>query len=125
VLRGIPGTGKSLTAKCVGSMWGMPLLRLDVGKIFSGLVGSSEENIRKVIKTAEAIAPAILWLDELEKGFSGTGSSNFSDGGTTSRVFGTFITWLQEKSSPVFVIATPKNVHQLPPQLLPNRPLDP
>jgi SpoVK/Ycf46/Vps4 family AAA+-type ATPase len=99
-------------------MWQMPLLRLDVGKIFSGLVGSSEENIRKVIKTAEAIAPAVLWLDELEKGFSGTGSSNFSDGGTTSRVFGSFITWLQEKSSPVFVIATANNVHQLPPELL-------
>ncbi|HKA87190.1 MAG TPA: AAA family ATPase [Haliangiales bacterium] len=118
LLIGIPGTGKSLTAKCVGSMWGMPLLRLDVGKIFSGLVGSSEENIRKVIKTAEAIAPAVLWLDELEKGFSGTGSSNFSDGGTTSRVFGSFVTWLQEKTSPVFVIATANNVHQLPPELL-------
>jgi SpoVK/Ycf46/Vps4 family AAA+-type ATPase len=118
LLIGIPGTGKSLTAKCVGSMWQMPLLRLDVGKIFSGLVGSSEENIRKVIKTAEAIAPAVLWLDELEKGFSGTGSSNFSDGGTTSRVFGSFITWLQEKTSPVFVIATANNVHQLPPELL-------
>jgi SpoVK/Ycf46/Vps4 family AAA+-type ATPase len=118
LLIGIPGTGKSLTAKCVGSMWQMPLLRLDVGKIFAGLVGSSEENIRKVIKTAEAIAPAILWLDELEKGFSGTGSSNMSDGGTTSRVFGTFITWLQEKTSPVFVIATANNVHQLPPELL-------
>jgi SpoVK/Ycf46/Vps4 family AAA+-type ATPase len=118
LLIGIPGTGKSLTAKAVGSMWQMPLLRLDVGKIFAGLVGSSEENIRKVIKTAEAIAPAILWLDELEKGFSGTGSSNMSDGGTTSRVFGTFITWLQEKTSPVFVIATANNVHQLPPELL-------
>src|SRR6187455_2298841 len=118
LLIGVPGTGKSLTAKAVGALWQMPLLRLDVGKIFAGLVGSSEENIRKVIKTAEAIAPAILWLDELEKGFSGTGSSNMSDGGTTSRVFGTFITWLQEKTSPVFVIATANNVHQLPPELL-------
>src|SRR5215470_15010420 len=88
LLIGIPGTGKSLTAKCVGSMWQMPLLRLDVGKIFAGLVGSSEENIRSVIKTAEAIAPAILWIDELEKGFSGTQSSGQTDGGTTSRVFG-------------------------------------
>jgi SpoVK/Ycf46/Vps4 family AAA+-type ATPase len=93
-------------------------LRLDVGKIFAGLVGSSEENIRTVIKTAEAVAPAILWIDELEKGFSGTGSSGQTDGGTTSRVFGSFITWLQEKSSPVFVIATANNVHQLPPELL-------
>ena len=82
------------------------------------LVGSSEENIRNVIKTAEAIAPAILWIDELEKGFSGTGSSGMTDGGTTSRVFGSFITWLQEKTSPVFVIATANNVQQLPPELL-------
>ena len=118
LLIGVPGCGKSLTAKAVGAAWQMPLLRLDVGKIFGGLVGSSEENIRKVIKTAEAIAPAVLWLDEMEKGFSGTGSSNMSDGGTTSRVFGTFVTWLQEKTAPVFVIATANNVHQLPPELL-------
>lgn len=118
LLIGVPGTGKSLTAKAVGALWQMPLLRLDVGKIFAGLVGSSEENIRTVIKTAEAIAPAILWIDELEKGFSGTGSSGQTDGGTTSRVFGSFITWLQEKTTPVFVIATANNVHQLPPELL-------
>jgi SpoVK/Ycf46/Vps4 family AAA+-type ATPase len=118
LLIGVPGTGKSLTAKAVGALWQMPLLRLDVGKIFAGLVGSSEENIRMVIKTAEAIAPAILWIDELEKGFSGTQSSGQTDGGTTSRVFGTFITWLQEKTTPVFVIATANNVHQLPPELL-------
>jgi len=115
---GVPGTGKSLTAKAVGALWKMPLLRLDVGKIFGGLVGSSEENIRTVIKTAEAIAPAILWIDELEKGFSGTQSSGSTDGGTTSRVFATFITWLQEKTSPVFVIATANNVSALPPELL-------
>jgi SpoVK/Ycf46/Vps4 family AAA+-type ATPase len=115
---GVPGTGKSLTAKAVGALWQMPLLRLDVGKIFGGLVGSSEENIRTVIKTSEAIAPAILWIDELEKGFSGTGSSGQTDGGTTSRVFASFITWLQEKTSPVFVIATANNVSQLPPELL-------
>jgi SpoVK/Ycf46/Vps4 family AAA+-type ATPase len=118
LLIGVPGTGKSLTAKAVGALWGMPLLRLDVGKVFAGLVGSSEENIRTVIKTAEAVAPAILWIDELEKGFSGTGSSGQTDGGTTSRVFGSFITWLQEKTTPVFVIATANNVHQLPPELL-------
>ncbi len=118
LLIGVPGCGKSLTAKAVGAAWQMPLLRLDVGKIFGGLVGASEENIRKAIKTAEAIAPAVLWLDEMEKGFSGTGSSNMSDGGTTSRVFGTFITWLQEKTSPVFVIATANDVRALPPELL-------
>ncbi|MBP6632579.1 MAG: AAA family ATPase [Kofleriaceae bacterium] len=118
LLIGVPGTGKSLTAKAVGALWQMPLLRLDVGKIFGGLVGSSEENMRNVIKTAEAIAPAILWIDELEKGFSGTASSGQTDGGTTSRVFGSFITWLQEKTTPVFVIATANNVSALPPELL-------
>jgi len=114
----VPGTGKSLTAKAVGTLWQMPLLRLDVGKVFAGLVGSSEENIRTVIRTSEAIAPAILWIDEIEKGFSGSGSSGQTDGGTTSRVFGSFITWLQEKRSPVFVIATANDVSALPPELL-------
>ena len=118
LLIGVPGTGKSLTAKAVGALWEMPLLRLDVGKIFAGLVGSSEENIRNVTQTAEAIAPSILWIDEIEKGFSGTGSSGQTDGGTTSRVFGSFITWMQEKQKPVFVIATANNVTQLPPELL-------
>jgi SpoVK/Ycf46/Vps4 family AAA+-type ATPase len=116
LLIGIPGCGKSLTAKAVGALWQMPLLRLDVGKVFSGLVGSSEENIRKVIQTAEAVAPAVLWLDELEKGFSGVQSSGQSDAGTTARVFGSFITWLQEKTSPVFVIATANDVSMLPPE---------
>ncbi len=118
LLLGVPGCGKSLTAKAVGAAWQMPLLRLDVGKIFGGLVGASEENMRKALKTAEAVAPSILWLDEIEKGLSGTGSSNMSDGGTTSRVFGTFVTWMQEKTSPVFVIATANDVRSLPPELL-------
>ena len=115
---GVPGCGKSLTAKAVSAKWQMPLLRLDVGKVFSSLVGSSEENIRKCIRTAEAVAPSILWLDELEKGFSGTQSSGQSDAGTTARVFASFITWLQEKESSVFVIATANDVTQLPPELL-------
>jgi SpoVK/Ycf46/Vps4 family AAA+-type ATPase len=89
-----------------------------MGSIFSGLVGSSEENIRRAIKTAESIAPAVLWVDEIEKAFSGTQSSGASDGGTTSRVFATFLTWLQEKSKPVFVIATANNITQLPAELL-------
>jgi SpoVK/Ycf46/Vps4 family AAA+-type ATPase len=118
LLIGVPGCGKSLTAKAVGALWKMPLLRLDVGKVFSSLVGSSEENFRKAIMTAEAVAPSILWLDELEKGFSGTKSSGQSDAGTTARVFATFITWLQEKTSPVFVIATANDVSMLPPELL-------
>ncbi|MCA9517533.1 MAG: AAA family ATPase [Myxococcales bacterium] len=118
LLIGVPGCGKSLTAKAIGAMWHMPLLRLDVGKVFGSLVGSSEENMRKAIKTAEAVAPSILWLDELEKGFSGSSSSGQTDGGTTARVFGTFITWLQEKQSSVFVIATANDVKSLPPELL-------
>jgi len=115
---GIPGGGKSLTAKAVGAAWRLPLLRLDVGKVFAGIVGSSEENMRRAIQMAEAVAPSILWVDELEKGFSGTGSSNSSDGGTAARVFGSFITWLQEKTSPVFVIATANNVDELPPEMM-------
>ena len=94
LLLGVQGCGKSLSAKAIGSLWRLPLLRLDVGRIFAGIVGSSEENMRKAIRVAESVAPCILWLDELEKGFSGTQSSGMSDGGTTSRVFGTFLTWM-------------------------------
>ena len=115
---GIPGTGKSLTAKATARVFGVPLLKLDAGKIFAGLVGQSESNLRSVIQTAEAIAPCCLWIDEIEKGFSGTKSSNSTDGGTSSRVFGSFISWLQEKRSPVFVVATANDVSQLPPELL-------
>jgi len=118
LLIGVPGCGKSLTSKAVSSLWKLPLLRLDMGRVFEGLVGSSEENARQAIRLAEAIAPSILWIDELEKGFSGTQSSNFSDAGTTARVFGTFVTWLQEKTSPVFVISTANNISALPPELL-------
>ncbi len=118
LMLGIPGCGKSLMAKAVAELWKLPLIRLDVGKVFGSLVGSSEEGMRKAIKTAESVAPCILWLDELEKGLAGTQSSGASDGGTTARVFGTFITWLQEKRSPVFVIGTANNVKQLPPELL-------
>jgi SpoVK/Ycf46/Vps4 family AAA+-type ATPase len=118
LLLGIPGCGKSLTAKAISSMWQLPLLKLDVGKVFSSLVGSSEENVRRAIQTAESIAPSILWLDEMEKGFSGLSSSGQTDGGTTARVFGTFLTWLQEKKTPVFVVATCNNVRELPPELL-------
>jgi SpoVK/Ycf46/Vps4 family AAA+-type ATPase len=118
MLIGIPGTGKSLTAQAVASLWKLPLLRFDVGKVFGGVVGESERNIRQAIKTAESVSPSILWIDEIEKGFAGVQSSNLTDAGTTSRVFGTFITWLQEKKKPVFVIATANNVNQLPPELM-------
>jgi SpoVK/Ycf46/Vps4 family AAA+-type ATPase len=118
LLLGVQGCGKSLCCKAVASLWKLPLLRLDVGKIFSGIVGSSEENVRRAIAIAESVAPAILWIDELEKGFAGTQSSPFSDAGTTSRVFASFVTWLQEKTAPVFVVATANDISQLPPELM-------
>jgi SpoVK/Ycf46/Vps4 family AAA+-type ATPase len=117
LLLGAPGCGKSLTAKVIGNVWNMPILRLDFGSIFSGLVGSSEENMRQALKTAESVAPVVLWIDEIEKGLSGS-SSGQSDSGTSTRVFGTFLTWMQEKKSQVFVIATANQIHQLPPELL-------
>lgn len=116
LITGVPGCGKSLTAKAMSAMWQLPLLRLDLGKIFSGLVGSSEENLRKALATAEAVAPSILWIDEIEKGLSGVNSGG--DSGVSSRIFGAFLTWMQEKESPVFVIATANNIHKLPPELL-------
>lgn len=116
LITGVPGCGKSLIVKAISAMWQLPLLRLDIGKIFSGVVGSSEENMRQAIKTAEAIAPSILWIDEIEKGFSSIGSSG--DSGTSTRVFGTFLTWMQEKTKPVFVAATANNIQGLPPELL-------
>ena len=115
---GIPGTGKSLTAKATASVFNRPLLKLDAGQLFGSLVGSSEANTRSVIATAEAIAPCVLWVDELEKGFSGAKSSGVSDGGTASRVLGTFLSWLQDRAAPVFVVATANDVTQLPAELL-------
>lgn len=116
LITGVPGCGKSLTAKAMSAIWGLPLLKLDMGKIFGGIVGSSEENMRKAIATAEAVAPSILWVDEIEKGFSGLKSNG--DSGTSARVFGTFLTWMQEKTAPVFVIATANDISSLPPELL-------
>jgi SpoVK/Ycf46/Vps4 family AAA+-type ATPase len=92
----------------------MPLLRLDMGALFGGFVGQSEENMRRALKTAESVAPCVLWLDEIEKGLAGTKSSDMSDAGTTARVFSTFLTWLQEKSKPVFVAATANNIQSFP-----------
>lgn len=119
LITGVPGCGKSLTAKAMSAAWQLPLLKLDFGKIFSGIVGSSEENMRKAIKTAEAVAPSILWVDEIEKSLSGVNSSGGGgDSGTSSRIFGTFLTWMQEKTAPVFVIATANNISGLPAELL-------
>jgi SpoVK/Ycf46/Vps4 family AAA+-type ATPase len=117
LLLGAPGCGKSLTAKAVASAWRLPLLRLDLGRIFSGLLGSSEDNMRKAIKVAEGVAPAVLWIDEIEKGLAGNASGQ-SDGGTASRVFGTLLTWMQENTAQVFVVATANRIEILPPELL-------
>lgn len=118
LLLGVQGCGKSLCAKAVSNLWQLPLLRFDVGRMFGSYVGSSEENIRRAIAVAESIAPAILWVDEIDKAFAGAQSSGASDGGTTARVFGTFLTWLSEKKAPVFVVATANDISQLPPELL-------
>ncbi len=118
LLVGIPGCGKSLAAKALSNMWKKPLLKLDLGKLFGSLVGDTEANTRKALKIAEAMAPAILWIDEIEKGLSGVGSSGKTDSGVTSRMFGTILTWLQEKETPVYVIATANNISSLPPEFL-------
>lgn len=118
LLLGVQGCGKSLCAKAVASLWQLPLLRFDMGRMFGSLVGSSEENIRRAIAVAESVAPAILWVDEIDKAFAGAQASGATDGGTTARVFGTFLTWLSEKTAPVFVVATANEISQLPPELL-------
>jgi SpoVK/Ycf46/Vps4 family AAA+-type ATPase len=117
LITGVPGCGKSLTAKCVSAQWGLPLLRLDIGRIFHGLIGSSEQNMRAALRSAEAVAPTVLWIDEIEKGFAGTGGEA-NDTGVGARVFGTFLTWMQEKEKPVFVIATSNSIDRLPPEFL-------
>src|SRR5881394_1825728 len=118
LMLGVQGCGKSLCAKAVSSLWQLPLLRFDMGRMFGSLVGSSEENVRRAIAVAESVAPAILWVDEIDKAFAGSQGSGATDGGTTARVFGTFLTWLSEKTAPVFVVATANDITQLPPELM-------
>jgi SpoVK/Ycf46/Vps4 family AAA+-type ATPase len=113
-LIGIPGTGKSLTAKMIGGLWRLPLLRLDVGALFGSLVGESEERVRRALRLAETVSPCVLWIDEVEKALAAGGH----DGGTSQRVFGTVLTWMQEKTAPVFVVATANDVSALPPETL-------
>jgi SpoVK/Ycf46/Vps4 family AAA+-type ATPase len=113
-LIGIPGTGKSLTAKMIGGLWQLPLLRLDVGALFGSLVGESEERARRALRLAETCAPAVVWIDEVEKALASGGL----DGGTSTRVFGTILTWMQEKTAPVFVVASANDISRLPPELL-------
>ncbi len=113
-LIGIPGTGKSLTAKMIGGLWRLPLLRLDLGALFGSLVGESEERARRALRLAETVAPCVIWLDEVEKGLAHGGL----DSGTSTRVFGTILTWMQEKTAPCFVVATANDISSLPPELL-------
>jgi ATP-dependent 26S proteasome regulatory subunit len=118
MLVGIQGGGKSLCAKAVAQEWQVPLLRFDVGRAFNSLQGRTEENVRNAIAVAEAVAPCVLWIDEVEKGMSGVKSSGQTDSGTAARVFGTILTWLQEKTSQVFVVATSNDISALPPEFV-------
>jgi SpoVK/Ycf46/Vps4 family AAA+-type ATPase len=116
LLIGIQGTGKSLTAKAIANDWQLPLLKLDVGKLFGGIVGESESRLRQMINVAETISPCILWIDEIDKAFTNTESRG--DSGTSNRVLATFISWLSEKTKPVFVIATANNIDLLPLEII-------
>ncbi len=118
LLLGVQGCGKSLAAKATSTLWNLPLLKLDVGKIFDAYLGSSEKNIREAVRIAEALSLNVLWLDEIDKAFSGMGGGPSGDSGASARVFGTFLTWMQEKTAPVFVLATANNIEVLPPELL-------
>jgi SpoVK/Ycf46/Vps4 family AAA+-type ATPase len=114
---GMPGCGKSMTAKATATLFDLPLVRLDVGRLLGKYVGESEENMRKALKLAEAISPCVLWIDEIEKAFSGVGSSSGSSDVTT-RLFGQFLTWMQEKENTVFIVATANDISKLPPEFL-------
>lgn len=114
---GMPGCGKSLTAKATASLFRIPLVRLDVGRLLGKYVGESEQNMRKALKLAEAISPCVLWIDELEKAFSGVGGGGGGNDVTT-RLFGQFLTWMQEKESAVFIVATANDISNMPPEFL-------
>jgi SpoVK/Ycf46/Vps4 family AAA+-type ATPase len=116
LLVGVQGTGKSLAAKTVANEWNLPLLRLDFGRLFASLIGQSESRVRSMIQIAEAISPCVLWVDEIDKAFAG--AQNSGDSGTTSRVLATFLTWMSEKTSPVFVVATANNIEWIPPEVI-------
>lgn len=117
LIAGLPGCGKSLSAKAAASLFEVPLLRLDMGRVMGKYVGESEGNLRKAIALAEAISPCVLWIDELEKAFAGIGG-NGGGAEVTTRLFGNVLTWLQEKESPVFVVATANDITKMPPELM-------
>jgi SpoVK/Ycf46/Vps4 family AAA+-type ATPase len=116
LLVGVQGTGKSIAAKIIANEWKLPLLRLDFGRLFASLVGQSESRVRKMIEIAEALSPCVLWVDEIDKAFAGSQGSG--DSGTTSRVLATFLSWLSEKTSPVFVVSTANNIEYIPPEII-------
>jgi len=116
LLMGVQGCGKSLMARNVAAEWKLPLVRLDPGSLYDKFVGETERNLRRALDSVDAMAPAVLWVDEVEKGFARAG--NEADGGVSRRLLGTFLTWLQERDSLVFVVATANDVNQLPPELL-------
>jgi SpoVK/Ycf46/Vps4 family AAA+-type ATPase len=118
LLAGIQGTGKSLSAKTIAHEWRLPLLRLDTGRLFGGIVGQSESLVRQMIKLSEAMAPCVLWIDEIDKAFGSITSGSDGDAGTSRRVFGNLVTWMQEKTAAVFIVATANNVRILPAELL-------
>ena len=118
LLVGIPGCGKSLAAKSLAQEWKVPLIKCDLGKLFGSYVGDTEANTRKALKTAEAMSPCVLWIDEIEKGLAGAGSSGSNDSGVSSRMFASILTWMQEKEKPVYVIATANSITSLPQELL-------
>jgi SpoVK/Ycf46/Vps4 family AAA+-type ATPase len=118
LLVGIQGTGKSLSAKTIAHEWRLPLLRLDTGRLFGGIVGESESRVRQLIQICEATAPCVLWIDEIDKAFGNITAGYDGDSGTSRRVFGSLITWMQEKTTPVFIVATANNVQILPAELL-------
>src|SRR6185312_4260451 len=113
---GVPGCGKSLCAKANACEWGLPLLKLDPANLYDKYVGDSEKNFKRAMQTAERMAPVVLWIDELEKAFASADSS--ADGGLSRRVFGTFLSWLQDRRGNVFVVATSNDVSQLPPEFI-------
>jgi SpoVK/Ycf46/Vps4 family AAA+-type ATPase len=117
LLAGVQGCGKSLAAKTIASLWQLPLVKLDAGRLYDKYIGESEKNLRNVLAAAEGMAPVVLWIDEIEKGFATMGSAE-RDGGVSQRIFATLLTWLQEKKQEVFVVATANDVFKLPPELM-------
>lgn len=118
LLLGVQGAGKSLCAKAVATAWTRPLLRLDPGVLYDRYVGESERRLREALHQVEAMAPAVLWIDEIEKALGSAAGSSASDGGLSRRMFGTMLTWMQEREAPVFVVATANAIDELPPELM-------